>query len=101
MSLSGAYDSEVIRGGKISHRRRIASVALADLFVCVHSTPALKRTLEVLAREDIRWVILGKESNDARLGCELSWLCHGAGWEFSRLAFFESGRSDGGAGVLL
>ena len=92
MSLSGAYDAEVIREEKLSHRTTYRIGGPADLFVCVHSYPALKRTLEVLAREDIEWVILGKGSNvlvsDAGYrGCVIE-----LGREFSRLAFFEDGR---------
>jgi len=101
MSLSGAYDAEVIREEKLSHRTTYRIGGPADLFVCVHSYPALKRTLEVLAREDIEWVILGKGSNvlvsDAGYrGCVIE-----LGREFSRLAFFEDGRVTVGAGVLL
>lgn len=63
MSLSGAVDADVARDEPLSRRTSMRVGGPAALFVRVRSYAALAKTLQVLAEERVRWVILGKGTN--------------------------------------
>ncbi|MBM6676841.1 UDP-N-acetylmuramate dehydrogenase [Olsenella uli] len=63
MSLSGAVDADVSRDEPLSRRTSYRIGGPAALFVRVRDYAALVRTVEVLAEEHVRWVVLGKGSN--------------------------------------
>ncbi|OFK24874.1 UDP-N-acetylmuramate dehydrogenase [Olsenella sp. HMSC062G07] len=101
MSLSGAIDGEVLRDERLAHRTSWRIGGPADLFVRAHSLRALTRTLEVLGREGMAWVILGKGSNvlvsdEGYRGCVIELGC-----ELSRVVIRDDGLVTAGAGVPL
>ena len=63
MALSGAYDADVTRDERLSHHTTYRIGGPAALFVKVNSYPALLKTIEILGREGVDWVVLGKGSN--------------------------------------
>ena len=63
MSLSGATDAQVLRDERMSRHTTYRIGGPASLFVCPHSYEALAKTLQVLSRERVDWVILGRGSN--------------------------------------
>lgn len=101
MELSGKVDAEVIRGEKLSHRTTYRIGGPADLFVIPRNYQALTRTFEILGREGVPWVVLGRGSNvlvsDAGYrGCVIK-----LGREFTRIDVGEDGLVTAGAGALL
>ena len=63
MALSGAVNAEVLRDECMSRRTTWRIGGPAALLVRADDLPALKRTISVLAREGVDWVVLGKGSN--------------------------------------
>ena len=101
MTLSGAYDADVTRDERMALRTTYRIGGPAALFCCVHSLQALRKTLAVLAREHVEWVILGRGSNilvsdRGYDGCVIE-----LGREFSRISFCDDGTVTVGAAVLL
>ena len=60
MSLSGTIDTDIIEQEKLARHTSYRIGGKADLFVTCHSYHSLRRTIEVLARERVPWVIIGK-----------------------------------------
>lgn len=86
VALSDTIDADVSRDARMSHRTTWRIGGPADLVVVAHTLSALKKTLQVLEREQIDWVILGKGSNvlvgdEGYRGCVIS-----LGRDFSRIA---------------
>ena len=101
MALSGTVDADVLRDERLSRRTTYRIGGPAALFVAAHSYEALARTLEVLSREGVDWVILGKGSNllvsdKGYEGCAI--VLDG---EFARHSFAEDGSLTAGAGATL
>lgn len=102
MALSGSVDAEVQRDVPLAKRTSYRIGGPADLLVTVHGYEALLRTIEVLGREGVEWVIMGKGSNvlvsDAGYrGCVIL-----LSNEFSRMAVSaEEGTITVGAGCSL
>ena len=102
MSLSGAVDADVLRDEKLSRRTSYRIGGPARLLILVHSYAALGKVVDVLAAENVDWVILGKGSNV---------LASDAGYEgaviilddeFARVSFdADEGLICAGAGALL
>ena len=63
ISLSGVADIEVIEGERMSRHTSYRIGGPAGLFITCHSYHALRRATEVLDRERVPWVVLGKGSN--------------------------------------
>ncbi len=63
MSLSGAVDAAIARDEPLSRRTSYRIGGPAALAVRVRDYAALARTVEVLAEEGVRWVVLGKGTN--------------------------------------
>jgi UDP-N-acetylmuramate dehydrogenase len=63
MSLSGAVDADVLRDEKLSRRTSYRIGGPARMLILVHSYAALGKVVDVLAAEQVDWVILGKGSN--------------------------------------
>ena len=63
MSLSGAVDADVLRDEKLSRRTSYRIGGPTRLLILVHSYAALGKVVDVLAAENVDWVILGKGSN--------------------------------------
>lgn len=101
MALSGAVDAEVLRGERLSRRTTLRVGGPASLFVTAHDYAALRRTIEVLDRERVEWVVLGRGSNvlasdEGFDGCVVK-----LGREFSRVSVGEGGLVSAGAGAPL
>lgn len=62
-ALSGQIDTEVVEGERLARHTSYRIGGKADLFITCHSYHALRRTIEVLAREQVPWVVIGKGSN--------------------------------------
>ena len=63
ISLSGASDTDVIEGERMSRHTSYRIGGPAGLFITCHSYHSLRRAIEVLDRERVPWVVLGKGSN--------------------------------------
>ena len=63
MSLSGLIDTELAEGERLARHTSYRIGGKAALFITCHSYHSLRRTIEVLGREQVPWVILGKGSN--------------------------------------
>ena len=102
MSLSGTIDTDIIEQEKLARHTSYRIGGKADLFVTCHSYHSLRRTIEVLARERVPWVIIGKGSNllvadEGYRGAVIT-----LGSEFSRFVLGEDGRTiTVGAGAIL
>lgn len=101
MALSGAVDADLLRDERLSHRTTYRIGGPAALFATVNSYSSLVRTLSVLRREGVEWVILGRGSNvlvsdEGYDGCVIK-----LGREFSRITFSEDGCVTAGAGANL
>lgn len=102
MQLSGTIDAEVSEGERLARHTSYRIGGRAALFVTCHSYHALRRTIEVLAREGVPWVIIGKGSNllvsdDGYDGAVIA-----LGREFSRFVVAEDGATiTVGAGAML
>lgn len=101
-ALSGQIDTEVSEGERLARHTSYRIGGPAALYVTCHSYHALRRTIEVLAREDVPWVVIGKGSNllVADEGYEGAVVVLGR--EFSRFSLAEDGRVlTAGAGAML
>lgn len=101
MALSGTIDADVVTDERLARRTTYRIGGPAALVVTPHSYPALARTVEVLGREGVSWVVLGRGSNvlvaDAGYkGCVIR-----LGGEFERISFGEDHTVTAGAGVVL
>ena len=102
MALSGMIDTDVIEQEKLARHTSYRIGGKADLFVTCHSYHSLRRTIEILARERVPWVIIGKGSNllvadEGYRGAVIT-----LGSEFSRFVLGEDGRTvTVGAGAIL
>lgn len=102
MALSGMIDTDVIEQEKLARHTSYRIGGKAELFVTCHSYHSLRRTIEVLAREQVPWVIIGKGSNllVADEGYRGAVITLGA--EFSRFVVAEDGHTiTVGAGAIL
>ena len=63
MTLSGAVDADFVRDEPLSRRTSYRIGGPAALVAHVRDYAALVRTVEVLADEGVRWVVLGKGTN--------------------------------------
>lgn len=100
MALSGAYDADVTRDERLSHHTTYRIGGPAALFVKVNSYPALLKTIEILGREGVDWVVLGKGSNILAAdrgydGCVIV-----LGRELSRISF-DGSEVTAGAGATI
>ncbi len=102
MALSGMIDTDVTENEKLARHTSYRIGGKADLFVTCHSYHSLRRTIEVLARERVPWVIIGKGSNllvadEGYRGAVIT-----LGSEFSRFVLDEDGCTlTVGAGAIL
>ena len=101
-SLLSVEGAAVRRDERLSRHTSYRIGGPADLLVSVRSYGALQRAIEVLGREAVPWVILGKGSNilasdEGYRGCAI--LLEG---EFSRMSVSAEERTiTAGAGILL
>ena len=102
MSLSGAIDTELIEDERLARHTSYRIGGRASLFLICHSYHALRRAIEVLTREQVPWVIIGKGSNllvadEGYRGAVIT-----LGREFQRSVLAEDGVTmTVGAGVIL
>lgn len=102
MALSGMIDTDVIESEKLARHTSYRIGGKADLFISCHSYHSLRRTIEVLSRERVPWVIIGKGSNllvadEGYRGAVIT-----LGSEFSRFVLGDDGRTiTVGAGAIL
>ncbi|MDO4436935.1 MAG: UDP-N-acetylmuramate dehydrogenase [Coriobacteriaceae bacterium] len=102
MALSGMIDTDVIENEKLARHTSYRIGGKADLFIACHSYHSLRRTIEVLSRERVPWVIIGKGSNllvadEGYRGAVIT-----LGSEFSRFVLGEDGSTiTVGAGAIL
>lgn len=99
MQLSGAIDADVYRDEAMSRRTTLHIGGPADLLVVAHTYTALAYALDVLAHENVPWVVLGKGSNIlcADRGYRGCVICLGR--EFSRLSVEGESIVAGGAAL--
>lgn len=91
MALSGMLDTDVVENERLARHTSYRIGGKADLFVTCQSYTSLRRTVEVLTREQVRWVIIGKGSNllvsdDGYPGAVIT-----LGREFQRFVLAEDG----------
>ena len=102
MSLSGSIDTDLIEDERLARHTSYRIGGRASLFLICHSYHSLRRTIDVLTREEVPWVILGKGSNllvsdDGYRGAVIT-----LGREFQRSVLSEDGQTmTVGAGVIL
>ena len=102
MALSGMIDTDVIENEKLARHTSYRIGGKADLFVTCHSYHSLRRTIEVLARERVPWVIIGKGSNLLVADAGYRGAVITLGSEFSRFVVGEDGCTiTVGAGAIL
>ena len=63
MSLSGMIDTDVVEDEKLARHTSYRIGGKADLVVTCHSYHSLRRTVDVLMREHVPFVVIGKGSN--------------------------------------
>lgn len=63
MALSGAADIDIIEDERMSRHTTYRVGGPASLFVTCQSYHGLRRAVDVLSREEIPWVLLGRGSN--------------------------------------
>ncbi|QWT18045.1 UDP-N-acetylmuramate dehydrogenase [Collinsella sp. zg1085] len=101
-SLSGQIDTEVAEDERLARHTSYRIGGPARLFVTCHSYHALRRTVDVLTREEVLWVVLGKGSNllvsdEGYEGAVIT-----LGREFCRFTLSEDGVTlTAGAGAML
>ena len=102
MSLSGAIDTDVIEDERMARHTSYRIGGRAALFITCHSYHALRRCVDVLTRERVPWVIVGKGSNLLVSDSGYSGAVIALGREFSRTVLAEDGVTlTVGAGVIL
>ncbi|AEB06877.1 UDP-N-acetylmuramate dehydrogenase [Coriobacterium glomerans PW2] len=63
MALSGAVDTDAIENERLARHTSYRIGGPAGLFLTCHSYHALRRATEVLEREGVSWVVIGKGSD--------------------------------------
>lgn len=63
MALSGMIDTDVIENERLSRHTSYRIGGPCQIFVTCHSYHSLRRTIDVLNKQQVEWVILGKGSN--------------------------------------
>lgn len=102
MSLSGMIDTDVVEDERLARHTSYRIGGCAALFVTCHSYHSLRRAVEVLSREQVPWVIIGKGSNLLVADAGYQGAVITLGREFSRSVLSEDGRTlTAGAGVIL
>ena len=102
MSLSGAIDTDAIENERLARHTSYRIGGKAALFLTCHSYHALRRAVEVLTRERVPWVILGKGSNLLVSDSGYDGAVITLGREFTRTLLAEDGCTlTVGAGVML
>ncbi|WP_321971972.1 UDP-N-acetylmuramate dehydrogenase [Paratractidigestivibacter sp.] len=102
MSLSGAGDADVLRDEKLSRRTSYRIGGPASLLILVHSYAVLGKVVDVLASENVEWVILGKGSNILAADTGFEGAVIILDDEFARVSIdVEEGIICAGAGALL
>ncbi|MDY2777828.1 MAG: UDP-N-acetylmuramate dehydrogenase, partial [Collinsella sp.] len=102
MSLSGLIDTEVSEGERLARHTSYRIGGKAALFVTCHSYHSLRRVIEVLGREQVPWVIIGKGSNLLVADAGYEGAVVSLGREFSRFIVSDDGLSiTAGAGSML
>ena len=102
MSLSGAIDTDVIEDERLARHTSYRIGGRASLYLACHSYHALRRAVEVLTREQVPWVILGKGSNLLVSDAGYDGAVITLGREFQRSVLAEDGCTlTVGAGVIL
>ena len=103
MALSGVADTDVVENERLSRHTSYRIGGPTALFVTCHSYHALRRALEVLDREQVPWVILGKGSNVLASDEGYAGAVVTLGRDFSRFVFSDEDPGDvtAGAGVIL
>ncbi|MBR1827899.1 MAG: UDP-N-acetylmuramate dehydrogenase [Atopobiaceae bacterium] len=101
LSLSGSLGVEAVRDERLAHRTSYRIGGPAALSVTAHTYPALVHAIEVLDKEQVGWVVLGRGTNvlvsdKGYAGCVIS-----LGREFSRISLEEDGQVSAGGSVLL
>jgi UDP-N-acetylmuramate dehydrogenase len=101
MALSGGYDATFETDVSLAKLTGLGVGGTCALVATVHAYPALVRTLEVLAREQVPWVVLGKGTNvlaadEGYPGCVIV-----LGREFSRIAVGDDATVTAGAAAPL
>ncbi len=102
MSLSGAIDTDAIENERLARHTSYRIGGQADLFLTCHSYHALRRAVEILSREQVPWVIVGKGSNLLVADTGYRGAVITLGREFQRTVLAEDGVTlTVGAGVIL
>lgn len=102
MALSGAIDTDAIEDERLARHTSYRIGGKAALFLTCHSYHALRRAVEVLTRESVPWVILGKGSNLLVADSGYDGAVITLGREFQRSVLAEDGCTlTVGAGVIL
>lgn len=102
LSLSGAIDTDVIEDERLARHTSYRIGGRASLFITCHSYHALRRAVEVLAREQVPWVIIGKGSNLLVADSGYDGAVITLGREFQRSVLAEDGVTlTVGAGAML
>ena len=101
LSLSGSLGVEAVRDERLAHRTSYRIGGPAALSVTAHTYPALVHAIEVLDKEQVGWVVLGRGTNvlvsdKGYAGCVIR-----LGREFSRISLEEDGQVSAGGSVLL
>lgn len=63
LTLSGAIDASISRNERLAHRTSYRIGGPAAMLAVCHTTSALAKTIEVLAAQNVPWVLMGKGSN--------------------------------------
>lgn len=102
MSLSAAADTDLIENERMARHTSYRIGGRAELFLTCHSYHALRRAIDVLQREEVPWVIIGKGSNILVSDAGFDGAVITLGREFSRTVAGEDGTTlTVGAGALL
>lgn len=101
LSLSGALGLEVVRDEKLAHRTSYRIGGPAALSVTAHTYPALVHAIEVLDREQVGWVVLGRGTNVLVSETGYSGCVVRLAGEFTRISVEGEGQVSAGAAVLL
>lgn len=102
MQLSGTIDADVSEGERLARHTSYRIGGRAALFVTCHSYHALKRAIEVLTRESVPWVIIGKGSNLLVSDEGYDGAVIALGREFGRFVLADDGCTlTAGAGAML
>ena len=101
LSLSGALGLEAVRDERLAHRTSYRIGGPAALSITAHTYTALAHAVEVLDREQVSWVVLGRGTNVLVSDAGYSGCVVRLGREFSRMSFEDGGQVSAGASALL